>query len=268
MQEPNTPTATGGGRHAAMPAAHAGWVRGRVQDRLRVLDLRATHLSKRTIRDRVEAVTAVYRELWALGYRVERLESLAPRHLHALLESWKQRGLSRETARVRWVHLVRWCIAVGKPGMAPSFNQAWPATPDRSQPRVTLLSKLPAERYAALLASLGARPDRTLYWLVRAMRELELSREEALLFEPHRTLSLSGDVVLVWSAKGRKQRAVHLASAEMRSLVGELAAYMSSVGKSRLGWRDLGMADGMRKLANGLSYALKTSAQAAGKGDR
>jgi hypothetical protein len=310
-----------GGDALAIAPARAGptmspsmnrWLR----ERVRLLWGAATSSGPRRLRsvapqttlDRVDAVVRCYRELWVLGFQLREVEGLGSRHLKALLGHWADRGLAESTLRVRWSHLARWCAVIGKPGMAPPFAIArrWvPASsplmaagacgllPARVSARagrtVHQLRGLDGAQYERLLSILDRRFDRTGYWLVRCVRELRLSRKEAVLFEPAVSLGFRGlamtlrpneasvaqaatdlhlrahpeppdvapDIILVWSAKGRAQRPVVLDTREKKTLVSAVLVWMSERDRRHLGWHDMSVAEMTKRYTNLLGYALK-----------
>jgi hypothetical protein len=276
-----------------MSTSTARWLRGRVELLEREAAARGPrHLrsvSPSTTADRVQAVCRSYRELWALGYQLRSVEGLATRHLRALLLYWQSKDFAASTMRVRWSHLVRWCAVIGKPGMAPPFAAAQKWLPERPLPSRSAalicsddpaaataprkpsrrLSNLDETEYARLVERLRQRRDLTGYWLVRCVRELRLSRQEAGLFEPAVSWSFQGlepigvggtppDLILVWSAKGRAQRVVSLPTPQAQALVVELAAWMRERGRQRLGWRNLSLTQMIKRHTNLLGYAMSS----------
>jgi hypothetical protein len=127
------------------------------------------------------------------------------------------------------------------------------------------LRGLDGAQYERLLSILDRRFDRTGYWLVRCVRELRLSRKEAVLFEPAVSLGFRGlamtlrpsETILVWSAKGRAQRPVVLDTREKKALVSALLVWMSERDRQRLGWHDMSVAEMTKRYTNLLGYALK-----------
>lgn len=250
-----------------MTQARSAWMRGEVRKvLLRYEREKRLSCQPSTQRSREEAVCLAYRALWKLGYKIEKLESLAPRHLDALLQHWRdEKRRARSTCRSMWSHLKVWCSALGKAGMLPRFVDVWPdevdvdgiGSPNQPEKRVVRLSSLGATDYERLLHRLGRKTDRTGYFLVRCIRELGLKCEEALLFDPATKSSLDGAVVLVHMRKGRGQRLVALDSDGKRALAEAVASYMRDHGKSRLGWRDQGLEEMRTRYRNLLSYAIR-----------
>lgn len=252
-----------------MSAGKAAWVMKGVRERFLQADLHATRrLAERTKADRVDAVIQCYRDLWRLGYRLEKLENLAPRHVQALLTYWRGKDLARATVQLRWSWLARWCEAINKQGMLPAFGDVWPeeAGVEESAPgtaavgqqsRVKTLASLDEGIYQQLITFLSEKADQTAYWAVRCVRELGLTREEALLLELAGAHVVDAPVILVWSRKGRGQRPVRLETAEGRKLVADLTAYLASKNKKRLGWPHMGVDELLARYANQVSYATR-----------
>lgn len=249
-----------------MSDAKRAWIRKRVKDLLeQAARTKVRSVSDRTELDRAETVARVYRDLWALGYRMEKVEALAPRHLVALVQGWKARGLKRETARVRWTHLRLWCVVLGKPGMAPTFPEVWPEetaaereSAGQKDRKNRTLQGLSEEQYRELLEVLkNERSSQTGYWLVRCIRELKLKREEAFLFEPARAHKFGDPTALVWGAKGRDQRAVDMDTPEKVELVADVRKYLEQQGRNRLGWAETTLAQMTWRYKNLLIYAMK-----------
>ncbi|MFX7858262.1 hypothetical protein ABTK38_21415, partial [Acinetobacter baumannii] len=67
-----------------MTAAHKRWLLREIRQRLADQPGRIA-VSERTNAHRVDTLALTYADLWAIGYRIERVEALAPRHLIAVL---------------------------------------------------------------------------------------------------------------------------------------------------------------------------------------
>lgn len=244
-------------RAHVMTAAHKRWLLREIRQRLDNYPGRVT-VSERTKADRVDSIARTYADLWAIGYRIERVEALAPRHLIAVLEHWKVKGLARSTVAMRWSHVGTWCRVIGKDGIQPALAEFWPDShgdaPQR--PPSNTLAHLPQAAYQQLLDLLSKRSDPTAYWLARCVRELHLTREEAILFSPVTTSALEEDRVIVWSGKNRGQRVVPLNTPDQVSLVKQAAQWVAASGRGRLGWKNLPLAQGLRRYSNAIAYAV------------
>jgi hypothetical protein len=215
--------------------------------------------SDRTERDRVEIVLQAYCDLWALGYRVDKPESLRPAHLSALVAMWRAKKLSRETALVRWCRLRAWCVVIGKAGMAPDLGTLWGASEPVDVVRAPTRSTeaLTQEQYEFVLAELQAKGKETSYWLVRCVRELDLCREEAVLLEPARAVTPGDAAIVVSMGKGDEQRVVVLDTPEKKALIAAVREFVISRARHRLGWPDMSLAAMKKKYSNQVAYQVR-----------
>lgn len=248
-------------RAHVMTAAHKRWLLREIRQRLAKQPGRVA-VSERTRSDRVDAIALAYGDLWAIGYRIERVEALAPRHLTALLEHWKTKGLTRATVAMRWSHLATWCRTLGKAGIRPTLAVLWPAEDVKTPRRTpgTTLAQLPQATYQQLLDLLSRKDDPTVYWLARCVRELRLTREEAILFSPAAAFSPEEDRVIVWSGKNRGQRVVLLSTLDQVALVKQVVQRVADSGRGRLGWKNLPLAQSLRRYSNAIAYAVNNLA--------
>lgn len=246
----------------AMTAARRRWLRLEVRKRL-VTGAGRPSLSDRTQAHCADSIVLTYSDLWILGFHIERVESLAPRHLLAVAQHWRHKGLARSTVAVRWSYLGAWCRVIGKNGILPSLTEVWPPEPTSclEEPANVTLAGLAPDAYQQLLRILEQRRDLSVYWLARCVRELQLTREEALLLEPARAVAHDSRYLVVWSGKSRDQRVVRLVTPEQAALAQQLAKWVVDSGRSRVGWRTLSVIEGLRRYSNALAYAMKKLAK-------
>jgi integrase len=64
-------------------------------------------------------------ELHGLGYKLKAAKNLAPKHVNALVSSWKGAGIADATIRNRLGWLRWWAEKAGKPGMIGRDNEAF-----------------------------------------------------------------------------------------------------------------------------------------------
>lgn len=225
---------------------------------------------------RARAVVRCYKEIWGRGYRLERLESLGSRHLVALVQSWRARGLSRTTAEWQWSVMRSWCVLIGKPGMAPELKVLWPAPePDEAvasaigKPEIKASrSSLHEQLEAHVMRGLESGFDKTSYWVYRCTRELELSVEEALLLEPREAVSSDGKKVCVWSARGRGQRVVDICDPERAKLMAQVLEFCGQRGRRQLKWSGISLEKAVRRHTNALTYRTRLARKAVPCGEQ
>jgi hypothetical protein len=260
MKADDAGVATKPARQHPMSAAKQQWFEQEIK-RLVQADSRAfvAGRSERTQRDRIEIVLQAYRDLWALGYRIEKPENLSPAHMAALVDLWRAKKLSRDTALVRWSRLRSWCVVIGKAGMAPDLGSLWgagePVDVVRAPTRST--ETLTQEQYDYVLAELRAKGKETSYWLVRCVRELQLHREEAVLLRPAHAVTPEDEAVVVSMGKGTEQRTVVLDTPAKKALIAAVRDYVVARGRDRLGWPDMTLAAMTKKYSNQVAYQVR-----------
>jgi hypothetical protein len=65
------------------------------------------------------------RDLDRLGYQNLKVRSLKPKHVHALVADWRERGLSAGTVKNRMADLRWWAEKIGKRGVVEPSNDAY-----------------------------------------------------------------------------------------------------------------------------------------------
>ena len=74
---------------------------------------------------RARGLQQLAEELHGLGYKMKSAKNLAPKHVDALVASWKAAEISDATIRNRLGWLRWWAEKVGKNGLLPSGNEAF-----------------------------------------------------------------------------------------------------------------------------------------------
>lgn len=200
----------------------------------------ASRVADTTHRDRIKTLVQVYSDLWAAGYRVEEIKSLRPVHLHALVTHWRGR-VKREVALRRWTRIRSWCATLGKAGMAPDFASVWPPGQGEETPtkRPVTTPGMSQEQYEWTQAQLLAKGKQQTYLLMRAIRELGLTREEAVLLKPVVGLLPDKARLVTTHQRGKKSRAIRLDTPEKAELSRLMAEHVRSTGRETIGWPNL-----------------------------
>lgn len=156
-------------------------------------------------------------ELRGLGFNMKFARNLAPKHVSALVASWKAEGIADATVRNRLGWLRWWAEKVGKPNMLPKDNSPY-GLAERS--RFNGNKAKAADE--ATLAKLGENER------VRLALKLEaafgLRREEALKLRP--AFADRGDRIALQSSwtKGGRYREIPLTHPKQRALLDEVKA--------------------------------------------
>lgn len=153
-------------------------------------------------------------ELHALGFKIKSAKNLAPKHVHALVASWKGASISDATIRNRLGWLRWWADKAGKPGLIPKDNETFGL----------------AERMRFAGNKAKAAKDETLAGITDARLRLALKmeaafglrREEVLKMRP--SIADGGDRLLLRSSwcKGGRYREVPITHPRQRELLDEV----------------------------------------------
>lgn len=221
-------------------------------DRARFLD---EVPSRRVMKERCKRITAVYRELHAMGFHVTDVTTFGLKHARALLERWKSKDLSRKTIGNRWSALRNWAIALNKHGMLGSVNEYWPdfgGTTASVEPVTASRVLLPAqikERSDFLLE----RSDKTAYLIDRLTREVDMTRVDALEIELVAAQGVVFGQDVMRCGNGASVR-VYRNMAQHRDLMQEVVEFMVGRNREKLGWPGLDIEAAIAKYSLRMSY--------------
>ncbi len=149
-------------------------------------------------------------DLAALGYRLPDARSLKPKHVAALISTWRSRGVGDATLKNRMGWIRWWAMKSGKPGLVPRENGdlgiAEKATFKGARAATTAL------------AALESLPER-MALAIRLQMAFGLRLEESLKFRPN--LADSGTCVTLKAAwcKGGRARAIPIVHDRQRDLL-------------------------------------------------
>ncbi len=155
-------------------------------------------------------------ELQGLGYKLKAAKNIAPKHVEALVRSWRASGIADATMRNRLGWLRWWAEKVGKNGLLPKTNENF-GLAERS--RFTGNRAKPADD--ATLAKVTSERVRLALKLEAAFG---LRREEVLKMRP--ALADNGDRLALRSSwcKGGRYREIPLTHPKQRALLDEVKA--------------------------------------------
>ena len=202
-------------------ATATGWVRNTYlrEHTLRDLNYQLKQICRRnrdgsftTQRDRERLLTQIANQLHDLGYRHMGTQSLKPKHVEALVQFWKDKGLSAGAMKNRLAVLRWWAQKVGRQNVVARSNDYY-GIPNRQF--VTNASKarsLGAEELAKIR-------DAHVRMSLELQRAFGLRREEAIKLMP--SYADRGDHILLkesWT-KGGKARAIPVRTDAQRAVL-------------------------------------------------
>lgn len=156
----------------------------------------------------------IARELAGLGYRLPSMRSIKPKHIQALVESWKGAGLSTGTMKNRMAWIRFWAAKARKTSVLPR---------DNTELGIAQRRTWNGDRaHTAPAAQLAALPADWMRLAVRLQMGLGLRLEESLKFRPG-TADQGGFVAMQASwCKGGRARTIPLHHARQRDLLQEV----------------------------------------------
>jgi hypothetical protein len=238
---------------------------------------RRRHLTDSSSRADDSFVCRLYADLHRSGYARIKPENLRPDHLACLTRLWLYGAvdgsgsvlrppLAPSTIARQWVQLRRWMQKIDKLDLCPSLAQVRRCVAETdiaslSHPkavrssrgnrpaalrlsntgrsgRLCVVERLSEEQRHWLLQQLSAEPrTMTHYWVVRAVGELGLSVQEALLLNPSLSLARNRDGVVTKMYRGRDARWVPFDPAGAGlALVQCINLYCKEQGREQLAW--------------------------------
>ena len=180
---------------------------------LRALCRRNRDGSHATQADRLRTLTLASQQLLEAGFRRMRSTSLKGKHIAALLDRWRQEGLSAGTLKNRMAHLRWWAEKVGKAAVIPADN-AQLAIPERQF--VTN-----EDKSSSLDGKLERVPDPYVRMSLALQEAFGLRREESIKFQPG--YADRGTCIVLkgsWT-KGGRPRTVPITTAEQRVVLNQ-----------------------------------------------
>jgi site-specific recombinase XerC len=168
--------------------------------------------------ERERALTLAANQLHEMGFRNLTAGGLKPKHVEALVERWKDEGLSAGTIKNRMSHLRWWSEKIGKSSIIARSNEAY-GIADRQF--VTNISK--AHSLTDHCLSRVEDPNSKLSLALQAT--FGLRRAESIKFNV--SVADRGDKLVLKASwcKGGKEREIPIRTAEQRALLDSVRAH-------------------------------------------
>ncbi len=156
-------------------------------------------------------------ELHVLGFKVKAAKNLAPKHVDALVASWKAAGIADATMRNRLGWLRWWAEKVNKPGLIPADNAKF-GLEERARGENNRAKRLEGDA----LERVG---DDGVALALKLEAAFGLRREEALKMRP--VLADRGNRLVLQASwtKGGRYREIPLTHPRQRELLDQVRAH-------------------------------------------
>lgn len=173
-----------------------------------------------TQKNRQRGLTAIAAELKQLGYTLKTARSVKPKHINALVDHWRDSGLSKATMRNRMSWLRWWAQKVNKVSILHKDNACYELNDERTE-RNNIAFSLHSDQLDALT-------DRHVQAAVMLQAAFGLRREEAMKIIPKDAIrkdciKLKGS----WT-KGGRPRTVPITSQHQRIVLSAIAQIAKS----------------------------------------
>ncbi len=167
-----------------------------------------------TQKNRQRGLTAMADELKQLGFVLKSARSLKPKHVEALVDYWRDKGLTNATIRNRMSWLRWWAQKVDKVSVLHKTNASYEIAPDDTE-EINNAFSLTSGQIEHLT-------DRHVKAAILLQAAFGLRREEAMKVIPHEAiktdcLKLKGS----WT-KGGRPRTVPITSYHQRTILGAI----------------------------------------------
>ena len=156
-------------------------------------------------------------QLYELGYRQMKAQSLKPKHVEALTQLWEQQDISIGTRKNRLSVLRWWAKKIGKQNVVARDNEVYGIGSRTYVPKATKAQELDESKLKEIT-------DPNVLISVRLQAAFGLRREEAIKFNP--TYADQGDHIRLKSGwtKGGRPRTVPITNEAQRQLLEEAKA--------------------------------------------
>ena len=217
--------------------------------------------SYKTQDERRATILLVVAHLWMLGYRIRKLESLAAKHVEALMTYWHENGLSPSMLHTRLSMLRVACDWMGKPNVVKDITDYLPEDAVR---RSTVASKSKAWDAAEVdplkVIELAKQIDERLAAMLMMQHHFGLRVKESIMLSPCKALIDSGTALEVYEGtKGGRMRRIDIDTTEQRHAI-DYARFVASKGNTkRLRWPDCTWKQAQSRFYNLVRYRLGIS---------
>ena len=206
-------------------------------------------------------------QLWDMGFRVPRLESIGNKHVSALLALWAKQGIGAGTLQTRFSMMrVLLCDWLGKRNVMQPLNDYLPKEITK---RSTVAKRSKAWNEQGVdpwaLITYAREVDERLAVMLAMQHVFGLRVKESIEMRPARSLVENGNAIELYEGtKGGRLRRVQITTEEQRAVF-DWARRVAAIGRSgRLRWADCTWKQAQNRFYNLTRKRLGVSQQGLG----
>lgn len=222
--------------------------------------------SYKTQHERLSTILLMVAQLWELGYRIQKLESLCSKHVQALMNYWHKNGLSPSMLHTRLSMLRVLCRWLGKANVVKDITDYLPAEAVRRCNVAHQSRAWEAHQVDPLeMIELAKQVDERFAVMLAMQHHFGLRVKESIEFRPANAVVECGSMLEVHEGtKGGRVRRVPIDSREKDEVL-EWAQRVAASGKSnRLRWEDCTFRQAQSRFYHYARYRLGISAATLG----
>nr|WP_294865294.1 integrase domain-containing protein [uncultured Pseudogulbenkiania sp.] len=190
-----------------------------------------------TIKKRKEVLFLAFRQLRELGFKLQSVQNLRPKHIQALFKTWEQQNISASTLQQRHSVLKTFMMWIGRPGAIQplsnlvsnpeSAKRVYRAVKDKSWSSNNV-------DFGELLAKIEKGDHRVAVQL-QLLREFGLRVREVAMFKPCASISLDEKTLIVKrGTKGGRLRHIAIQTEAQRAVLAKTKE-LAGLGDNHIG---------------------------------
>ena len=196
--------------------------------------------STKTQSNRAANIFFMVAQLWELGYRIKKPESLCEKHVQALADHWDKKGDSASMIRCRMTDLRTFATWMGKRDVVKDILNY---LPKERIARCTIASRDKSWTGNGVdpmsIIAIAGKIDERFAAILYLQKTFGFRVKESIEIRPHRALTGPGDwVELFEGTKGGRYRKVPIKNAEQRLAIEEAKRVTGLQRAGRLRWPD------------------------------
>lgn len=198
-------------------------------------------------------------ELWQLGYKIQKLESLAQKHVEALMNHWFEKGISAGTLHTRLSMISVLCNWLGKRNVVHEITHY---LPEHAVRRKNVCTKSKAWQDNGVnpvdVIHKALELDERMAIILALMFAFGLRVKEAIELRPANALRDDGQALEIFAGtKGGRPRTVDVKTEPQRDILAWALRVAASRNNKRIRWSDCTFKQAQNRFYHYMRYHLK-----------